>query len=232
MYKFEKDPSHAYHQSPQSNPLRWKVLYREEDTFYPQTAVFMCKDYLNDVVAKYHDWQVTAYGLNNEKMKLNDDGVWLLLSGIKDRDVFQHNLESCINKEVPDTPLQWEVIGTDILMFVPRFFFTNTYYISLLSYTIRVCNSMTKFKSFEELLNSPDRKADYAMTQGSANIAKRWGFNVPEELSKYWMYYTPTHNSDTLENMGHGSTIHNCGINSWTEGLTAKLASWTAKETT
>ena len=229
MYTFKATPAHTCHQSPQNNSLRWQVLFRDGDVFYPQTAVFMCKDYLNDVVAKYHGWQVTAYGLNNNCLKLNEDGVWLLLTGIYNMDTFTKNLEVCVQNENPENPLTMEVINGTLLMFVPRFYFTSTYLISLLSYVIRVCNAQTLFKSYEALFKSTEARSDPACSGNGGKIALGWKFNIPEELSKYWIYYGSKHNSDNLEPMGHGPTIHNCGIMGWADNLSKELLNWTPK---
>lgn len=226
MYKFTEAPKHVYHESPQKNNLRWQVLFRDGDTFHPQTAVFRCKDYLNDVVAKYYNWNVIAYGLNNENMKLNEEGVWLELTGIYDMPIFLHNLETCIQPEIVDTSLEYEEIDGGLLMFVPRFFFKNTYFISLLSYMIRVSNCETKFKSYEGLFTSLEAKADRACVDSGKLIAINWKFSLPEELSKYWLYYQRSQNSNTLIELGQGSVIHNCGIMGWAYNLTENQLNW------
>ena len=63
MYKFEADPVYHYSEAPQSNPLRWQLYYREENTFTPQTGQFRCKDYLNDVCAKYNGKNEASYAM-------------------------------------------------------------------------------------------------------------------------------------------------------------------------
>lgn len=220
MYKFEPDFEYHYNEAPQSNPLRWQVYYREEDTFTPQTGRFMCKDYLNDVAARYHGKDVIAYGLNNKNMKLNDAGIWLRLYHVTDPEVFMHNIEHCINEEKPNFPLTMEVVDGSILMFMPRYYFNQTYLTSLVSYVIRISNGVKKFNSFKDILTSKAAQADMAIYGKGITVALSWRFDVPEEFQKYWTYYNETYNS-LLDNYT-GSTVHNCGVMAWTEYMTTK----------
>jgi len=220
MYEFTQDPGHRYNENPQVNPLRWQIFFREGDVFHPQTIRFMCKDYFNDVVAKYYDWKVIAYGLNNTNMKLNDDGCWVVLTGIMDMDFFTINLENTINKENPEHPLTYEVLDGKLLVFIPRYYFTNTYLISLLSYVIRVSNCVVTFKDLITLLESDHGQADRSLYINGRLLAKAWKFSVPENYQKYWLFYGPAMNNlDGIESLGHGSTIHNCGASAWAEGI-------------
>ena len=220
MYKFEPDFAYHYSEAPQANPLRWQVYYREGDTFTPQTGRFMCKDYLNDVAARYHGKDVIAYGLNNANMKLNDDGIWLRLYHVTKPDVFMHNIACCINEEKPDFPLTMEVVDDTILMFMPRYYFNQTYLTSLASYIIRISNGDKKFKSLQDALTSKAAQADRAICEQGIVAALSWRFDVPEEFQQYWTYYSATYNS-LLDNYS-GSAIHNCGVMAWTENMTTE----------
>lgn len=222
MYKFEADPVYHYSEAPQGNPLRWQLYYREENTFTPQTGRFMCKDYLNDVCAKYNGKDVIAYGLNNKNMKLNDEGTWIVLRFVQHPEVFMHNIEKCINEEVSDADmcLTMEVVDDKILMFIPRYYYNQTYLISLASYIIRISNTNVKFKSFDDALTSKNAQADRAIYGQGFALAKSWRFEVPEEFQQYYTYYSSTYNS-VLDNYT-GSTVHNCGVMAWVENLTAE----------
>lgn len=218
MYEFKPDFHYHYSEAPQANPLRWQVFHREEDVFTPQTGRFMCKDYLNDVVARYYDTRVIAYGLDNNTMKLNDDGVWLRLYNVKHPEVLMHNIACCINEENPDHPLTMEMVDDTMLVFVPRYYFKQTYLISLVSYIIRISNGDKKFKGLTDALTSKNAQADRAISGNGIKLALAWRFSVPEEYQKYWSYYSKTYNSE-LNNYSN-STIHNCGVCSWAENMT------------
>jgi len=230
MYKFNKDPVVTYHQSPQRNPMKWQVLFREGDTFTPQSGQFQCKDYFNDVVAKYNNWKVIAYGFNNDKMQFNDEGVYVRLFNVTDREVLMHNIEAVINKEAPE-PLTLEEVDGTLLMLIPRRYFNSTYLVSAITYVIRVCANTTKFKSFEEMMKSKERQSEYSCDTYGQQILDGWRFEVPEEYQKYWLYYNEEMNSEVgLEKLGHGTTIHNCGLNAWASGLSAEVRRNTEKE--
>ena len=220
MYKFEADPVYYYNEAPQHNPLRWQFYYREGDKFIPQTGMFRCKDYLNDVCAKYNGKHVIAYGLNNKDMKLNDEGTWIVLRFVSHIDIFMPNIETCINNENPEYPLTMEVVDDKILMFIPRYYYNQTYLISLASYIIRISNTDIKFKSFDDALASKNAQADQAIYGKGITLALSWRFEVPEEFQKYYTYYSATYNS-LLDNYSN-STVHNCGVMAWSENLTAE----------
>jgi hypothetical protein len=218
MYKFNEFGQYHYNEASQSNPLRWQVFYREGDVFTPQTGVFMCKDYLNDVCAVYNGANVIAYGMNTKDMKLNDDGIWLRLFFIKDNKYFLDNIERCVNAENPEYPVYTEVVDNTMLMFIPRYYFNSTYLISLLAFAIRVSNNKLKFKSLDDLLTRSKDIPEKAINGHGTKLSQQWKFKVPEEYQQYWSYYNKEFNS-AMEDMYTGSTIHNNGAQSWAEGI-------------
>src|SRR5215217_7220298 len=67
----------------QTNPLRWVVLHRtDEETFVAQTTGFKCKDYFNDLVAKYHGHELSIYGFSTAKVEVNEEGLYVQLKNI------------------------------------------------------------------------------------------------------------------------------------------------------
>jgi len=228
MYKFKPDQLNVYyHEMPQANPLRWQAYYREGDTFYPQTNRFMCKDYLNDFAARYNNYDVVAYGLDNKKIKVNEDGLWLRLYNVYDTDVLMTNINTCINKENPDYPLTMEVVPETetkncVLVHIPRYYFNQTYLISVVSYVIRISNRLAKFRSFDTMLSSTDARSDRALLLNGMELFRGWKYTVPEAFQKYWLWHSESYNSlNGLATLGHGSSIHNCGAETWAGGLSA-----------
>jgi hypothetical protein len=213
MYEFKPDPEVFYSEAPQDNPLRWQLLYREGDVFTPQTKQFRCKDYLNDVASKYAGTEVIAYGMNTNIMTLNPEGTWLRLFNIYDKEVFMANINTCINKENPEYPLTMEAVDDTILMFVPRYYYNQTYLISLVTYVIRISNRKTKFRSFTSAMSGKDAEQDRAIQGRGIKLALSWGYKVPEDYQKYVTYYKKDFNS--LVGSYTGSTIHNCGVMAW-----------------
>jgi len=144
-YKFNPVQwSRTYSEIEQNNPLRWQFLFREGDTFTPQTSKFKCKDFLNDVVAWYQGKKLDIYGMRFGGYKFNEDGVWLRLYEVSSPEVFTSNIENTINvffSDVPERQIYVEDLGEkSMLMFVPKHFFESTYLISLASFLIRLSN--------------------------------------------------------------------------------------------
>lgn len=223
MYKFGKDPAYSLTEAPQANPLRWQILFREGDSFEPQTAQFRCKDYLNDIVAKYRGHVVRVYGMDTSDTKLNDDGVWFRLFNIHDVDQFITNVDKAINASVSDAPITLEKLKGSVLMFIPRHFFDSSYKISLASYIIRISNNKVAFDSILSALNSLPAQADRAIKDHGMTLAKTWQFNVPQDYQQYWYYAGPAYNSEK-DPKPQGGTIHNNGACSWGAYINANKA--------
>lgn len=218
MYEFKADPQVHYNEAGQANPLRWQLLYREGDVFTPQTGQFKCKDYLNDIAAKYNGKDIYAYGMNTATMILNPEGTWLRLFNIMDKDVFMANINTCINKENPEHPLTMEVVDDTILLFVPRYYYNQTYLISLAAYVIRLSNRKAKFRSFESALQGTDAKADHAIQGKGIRFGLKWRYKVPEDYQKYYVYYNDRFNN--LKNNCDNTMTHNCGVMTWCSYIT------------
>ena len=220
MYKFHGQVAYGLHEADQSNPLRWELLYREsEDTFRIQTAKFKCRDYLNDIVAKYHGTDFVIYGMDTKVFQLNDEGVYLRLTDITNRDILIENIDQCVNQTeligvervviepIQDTP--------DALLFIPRWFFNHTYRISLLSYIIRVSSLGEKFGSFDDIWKSAAHKSDAAISTNYAKTICKWKFNVPQSFRDYWFYAGQAYNSSKKVESFWASVVHNNGVVNW-----------------
>lgn len=222
MYKFGAPVDYLLSESPQNNPLRWEVLFREDDTmFTPQTALFKCKDYFNDLVAKYHGVSVIVYGLNTEKIKLNDEGVYVRLHFLNDTDdVFTSNIELVINTNLRmqlGTEVGLEKLSdTQALLFIPRKLFDSTWTMSLLTYLIRLCNYGKPYLCLQDLFNDKHLQEHNYLSP----FVKKWGFEVPDLLADYWYYNNDSYNSKA--NTTQGRVIHNNGIEALTTAYSAR----------
>jgi hypothetical protein len=210
-------------ESPQNNPLRWVLLFRKDDTLVPQTAEFRCKDYLNDLVAKYHGQVFKVYGFDTEKININEEGCYFLLKNIVNEDKFISNISNVINAEVEEDKelLIEDLREQGLVIFIPKYFFSNTYLISLVSYLIRVCNNNIEFKFFEQVWSSLERQTDTAIpTYGDyESIIRKWKFTVPEDFYKYWYYYNKNYNSEVRPDVKDlGQIVHDNGVISWIKG--------------
>jgi hypothetical protein len=216
MYKFTGNVEYTYTESPQANSIRWQIYFRDGDTFTAQTAAFKCKDYFNDICAKYNGSEVTAYGFDTSKMKLNPEGVYVIVTGISDCAKFMDNVDTCINKERPDDQITMELVTGGILMFIPRYYFNQSYLISLATYLIRISNNQESFSSLKQAMESTTAKSDKAVVGKGIILAKTWGLVVPEEYQKYWSYYNSRYNNTNYVKP-IGSMVHNCGVCNWSQ---------------
>lgn len=220
MYKFGPALSYNLHESDQPNPLRWEVSFREGDNFTPQTALFRCKDYFNDYVGVYQGYFGLVYGMDTKKVKLNTDGVWVRLFNIKNQNgVFVDNINAVVNAELSEslgvTLTLEELDPTTFLLFIPRKVFDCTWYISLTTYLIRLCNYGIPYESFEQLSKSKFKEPNYLR-----ETVCEFKFNIPAQLSAFWYYANPTYNSEKLKNI---TILHNNGISSLSDAYNAHL---------
>ena len=147
MFKFLKAITKQYSEIEQLNPLRWEILFKNADgVFEPQTAKFKCKDFFNDIVAKYNGHNLTIYGMDTSSIKLNEEGVYVRLKNLfRDNPYFIENLQRIVIDPVKQelgAEIWFKKVNTTVgLLFLPREVFKNTYIISLVTYLIRCCNN-------------------------------------------------------------------------------------------
>jgi len=196
----------------QSNSLRWSILYKEADgSFTDQTGLFKCKDYFNDVVAKYHGVEIKVYGFDTVPMSLNEEGVWVLLSQLKYTDNLMPHLAMLAEKAVQDglDPFSFERQENDILLFVPRCYFDSTYRISFLTGMIRIAHSEGRFNSLAELYEKyPERSRDKPFYHFQDAALLENGFKSPIDG---WMFHgkdKPMPTQDTVSMY----TVHDNGV--------------------
>ena len=196
----------------QINPLRWNILFKEEDgSFTSQTGVFKCKDYLNDAVAWYNGVKVAVYGMNFNNIKLNEEGVYLHLTGLNYKKALLNNLE-IISKEGEANglpALSFEGEAKNILLFVPREYFRNTYTISFLSYCIRISHCGKLFTAFEDVIaNEAYKDVDNPFRKYYSKVMAS-KFQAPIKASA-WTYLGKTM-EDKLSNTDLATSMHNAG---------------------
>lgn len=201
-----------YGQSPQPNPLEFAVYWlTPEEKFEPQTNWFRCRDFFNDLVAKYFGHPGRVYGFDTEKINLNDYGVWIRLRNLtpafyKNVELFLPLLKE-IDVELKFVPLDDD--PTQCLVIFPRRLFDSTWLISKVTLFIRMCNEDKEYTSWDTLVaESPEP----LVLQYRHCVTAR-GFMLPQEYQKYWYY---SHSKVNSENEKHYiGTIHNCGFVMW-----------------
>lgn len=219
MFKFGEPLVIQYSEANQPNPLRWEMLYKEDDTLIPQAAIMKCKDYFNDVVSKYNDGpQFRVYGFDVSTVKLNDDGQWIRVSNLKPN--FFDNIKNIINPFLEKEglpPIQyWSLPANRGVLFIPREFYNTTYRISLLTQMIRLGNYGELFSSYDHMF-SPE--SPFCTTEHRTPWAPKvlsWKFSPPSLFNGFWWYAGEKYNSKTIakDNNFMGS-IHDNGFISW-----------------
>ena len=210
-----------YAESMQANPIRYVVYYKNEDgTYRAQTNEFKCKDFFNDMVAWYHGVKFRRYGMDFREMNLNDEGVYVELRNVKPQ--FLDNVKVVLGEEfkVFGAEVTFENIGArraSVMMFIPRKFFSCTYFISYLTVMLRNCN-------WDVSYTTPDEIFSYSgsdnLLRTSKTIMNKWPLKDQPWFTDYWFYYRPEINSSTpwIEG-GYDSIVHNNGVVDWSRNL-------------
>lgn len=142
-------PTTPLTESGQKSTIRYRILLEKDGVLTEVSPWVKCTDYFNDVVIRtFCDEVFEAYGFKNNECVITGD----LFMSIKDycgKDRFRKNLtfinqwlanrghtESIteVTTDVLDVPNDWLVLR------VPRYYITNTAYISLVMTLIRSCS--------------------------------------------------------------------------------------------
>lgn len=206
----------------QTNPLRWVILHKEPDgpgsetVYQEETPEFKCKDFFNEVLAKYHGHKLSIYGFNAGELSLNEEGVYVLLKNIHDMEVFTKNigLVSTYAEKFGGTKLSLEPIDdTNAVMLLPRWYFQNTFYISLLTYLIRISNVTQEIKD-ETFMEHPSKAIDNPFSAVYREAVAHGFSKMPVDT----FFYVGEGDYYTKPSSGY---VHNCGVNGWIGALKA-----------
>lgn len=222
MYKLVDKPLSRYvSEIDQANPLRWTLLLKEGDTFTTQSCLLKCKDYFNDIVAAYLGNFFTRYGFNNKTYTYYDEGVYVLLSCLNHKESLLTNIGT-INKRAAEDgfpPVEVFDIGSSssFVALLPRAYFKSTYFISLLTYLIRIAHTEKAYDNYEHLVDVNTNSvldSDHPFSQQKKRCMD--GFVIPDErYSNYpWLLYR-----DETKNLEQHILIHDCGVGMWNNML-------------
>jgi len=221
MPKFILNNTSTYSEIFQTNPIRWKTLYKNPDgSFVDQSGWFKCKDFFNDNVAWFQGKRsFSIYRYVNDVLK-NDEGFYILVKHLKDFKQFQQNMLVVNEQLVKDKLDTVEVWSTDeedqALLLFPNSVLTSTYIISLLTMCIRVCNYGVLYTKWDDLwaAGNPARELDGAFDDKAYKLVDKWKFRMPTKYKKYWYYSGSSFNSMSKPDISP-SIIHDNGVVSW-----------------
>lgn len=217
----------TYSENPQVNSLRWRIMYKNEDgSFVDQAAVMKCKDIFNDVVAKITgDKEFVKYYFNNSSIKSNQEGIYILLTGVNSpKTKFAQNVLTILNPRLEKDLgciVELEVEDEKTMILIPPKVWTSTYYISLLSLLIRGCNYNILIKDWDHLftvlyenegVNTCSIGFPYLRKEHCQQLCEV-GFNVPL-AEKHW-FYASGMNSEKYDDYSLPSVVHDNGVVSW-----------------
>lgn len=210
-------------ESSQSNPIRYNILYKEGNTYTDQSGEFKCKDYMNDVVAKYHGMDLSVYGMDFASIKLNGEGVYLLLSKLKYKGNLQAGLALISEQAVGDglPPLVVTPVDVRLVVFIDRAYFASTYLISYLMSCIRLCHSEEAVTSIPDMVEKS--RNGYAEDNPFSHYRKQIAKNGFKNPCLYFTYIGAGKNEDQIRKWisNYQVGLHNNGVKSISNLLNA-----------
>lgn len=226
MFKLNITHTNSYNEIPQSNPIRWRIMYKSKDTLNSQSGLLKCKDFFNDVVAyKNSKKEFSIYNFSN-KVKFNREGLYVHLTEIANCEMFCNNLAVVNARLYKDlkTFLNYECLEDgSVVVCIPHKLWRTTYYISLVTMAIRLCNYKMAYDSWESMFDkkAPAITTESAFTQQAIKYVTKKGFRIPVKLRKMWFWAGDKYHSGNQEKP-MASVIHNNGVSSWVQFLGAK----------
>jgi hypothetical protein len=205
-------PSANYSEIDQKAPLRWALTYRDGDTFTGQHGWWKCKDFLNDVVVYLQTGkEFEIYGFKN-KAKLNDDGGYMALKNVPA--FFEHNLallnEFLIERGFP--PLDYLREGDSHILLIPTEYWTNTFFISVITSLIRAC-VYQQCETFEHcMVNEPTLKGF------SSKMLEQFKLENVEKFNNL-LFLSHQYNNSNHPPSYSTHVYHNAGLQSWLTSL-------------
>ena len=215
--------AYGLYESPQKNPIRWRILKKTGDNIATaQTTFFKCKDYFNDVVAAYRGKFFSVYGFNNKTLDLTDDQLFVQVAFLHDKANYCATIDAVINPKLKAEGFL-ELVYDDVdgeanslILVFDKKLFDNTYTISFLTYLLRIANAPQSFDSYEKLTTSENAKTDRPFASHYDKIISS-SFCSPLK-QPFWWWAGGEYNSEK-PNEVCGSTIHNNGCYSWMNSI-------------
>jgi hypothetical protein len=214
-----------YAEIDQPNPLRWRIMHRSKDVLTSQSCLIKCKDFFNDVVAwKKAKKAFVIYSFKNN-IKFNRNGLYVLLTEISDEKIFLSNIEIVEQRLWQDLreTLVMDRVDDGFVVLIPHKVFSNTYYISLFSMLIRLCNYNTKYTDWDSFFDkdAPLNTVEEAFNDNAKAFTQKNGFKLLTKYRKLWYNSTNGWNSASGKEL-IGSIIHNNGVCDWVKSMEAK----------
>ncbi|MFZ2190126.1 MAG: hypothetical protein WAV48_05060 [Candidatus Magasanikiibacteriota bacterium] len=116
----------------------------------------------------------------------------------------------------------WSIGETkdEVVVLIPNEVWESTYYISVISMMIRLCNYNVSYPSWDSffLKDAPINTIEQAFKQATKDYVAKNGFKLPEEFQKYWYFSSYGYNSESGKPLD-SHVIHNNGANDWVTNM-------------
>jgi hypothetical protein len=202
-----KDLKRFYVESPQNNPINYITLYKNKEGLINTTNWFKCRDFFNDVIAAKNKFFFYIHGFENKRVKFNDEGLYVGVKNLLDKNCFIKNLESWITNELGESITWFEEDDVLVILFSNKVLET-TYNISLFSWMLRQANTTKILKSFEDAVSN----CNEILSLPSYKVIK-YKFNSP--IKGYWFWFSNEYNSMKDQHDCPKYMIHNNGMNNF-----------------
>jgi hypothetical protein len=199
----------------QPNPIRWAIISKVEDgVFQTECAWLKCKDFFNDYVFTRNTGKsFTIYSFSASWPIDKQQPLYLAIKNLEPH--WADNF--CVINEYLDKEgfpyIGLQDLDDMYLLSVPDFYLKNTYYISLLSLIVRLCNYEVEFKNWQELVDYKDFP-EQEQELWDTVVKKGWFFNLPNEGEDFLWYYDEKNNSKKIPGV-NSILIHDCGVVAW-----------------
>lgn len=225
MFELNITHKNTYSEIAQANPLRWRVMLRDKKVLHSQSGLIKCKDFFNDIVAwKHGGHQFNIYSFNNQ-VKFNRFGLYMLLTSITDKKQFLSNLDALNERLKKDlnTKISTYSLPKDensLVIHIPNPVWQNTYYVSLATMMIRLCNYKFNYKTWEDFFapDSPLNTVETAFNDQAKAYTKEKGFTLPEKYRGLWYNARMGWNSRDKAEI-RAAIIHNNGCSDWATSM-------------
>ncbi len=226
MFKLNITHKNTYSEIGQPNPMRWRLMFKEENILSSQSGKIACKDFFNDVVAwKYIKHAFNIYRFDNQ-VKFNEEGMYILLTEIADKKQFVDNIKKAINpqlkKDMGVKVTCFQQGKGQVVVLLPHEVWQSTYHISVVSMMIRLCNYTVDYTCWEDFFKEdmPINTIEEAFSSAAKEFVEEKGFSLPEKFQGYWYFAKNGWNSKSDKGI-IPTVIHNNGATDWVNTMSA-----------
>ena len=159
----------------------------------------------------------------DNKVAFNREGLYLHLTNIHDVTRFLSNLNLVNDRLEKDSGVRTTahiLDSSSVILCIPNKVWKTTYYVSVLTMLIRVCNYSCLYEGWDDIFSdvSPMTTLDGAFPAKTRNYVAKNGFKLPTKFRKFWYNGSFGWNSESNPN-APSNIIHNNGAVDWVSNM-------------